>query len=185
MKWYLLKTWTGREEELAEEIRRAIPSHLYQECFVMYQERIWRRQQRSIVHVEPMWPGCVFLTCEESHLSQKRDIIFRCLKGTLSVARLLSDGDLSVLPMMKEDVDFLTKISGKDHVVKLSTVLKSEDGQVSQISDPLKVCCGQIERVQFKKRYAMVRHRLWGKDQAIVLGIILKEDRERELLYEK
>ena len=29
----------------------------------------------------------------------------------------------------------------------------------------------------------MVRHRLWGEEQAIVLGIILKEDRDQMLLY--
>ncbi|RKI98591.1 hypothetical protein D7X87_26595, partial [bacterium D16-54] len=29
-----------------------------------------------------------------------------------------------------------------------------------------------------KKRYAMVRHKLWGEERAIVLGIMLKEDRE-------
>ena len=36
----------------------------------------------------------------------------------------------------------------------------------------------KIERIQLKKRYAMVRHKLWGEERAIVLGIMLKEDRE-------
>ena len=44
MQWYLLKTWTGREEELVKEIRRTVPSYMYEDVFVIYTERIWRRQ---------------------------------------------------------------------------------------------------------------------------------------------
>ena len=62
MQWYLIKTWAGREEELVKKIRRTIPKQRFCECFVIYQERIWRKQQKSIVHVEPLFPGCVFLT---------------------------------------------------------------------------------------------------------------------------
>lgn len=177
MLWYLLKTWVGREEELAKEIRRTVPASMYGECFVIRQERIWRKQQRSIVHVEPLFPGCVFLTCKESGALFNRSGQIPLLEG------LMACGNLTLFPMMEEDVDFLIKISGEDHIVRLSYVMKDEQGKICKISDPLKACKGQIERYQFKKRYAMVRRRLWGEDQAIVLGIILKEDAERKLLY--
>ncbi|MCI8661447.1 MAG: hypothetical protein HFG54_14590 [Lachnospiraceae bacterium] len=178
MQWYLLKTWVGREAELIKEIRRTVPPYMYGECFVIRQERIWRKQQRSVVHVEPLFPGCVFLTCRETGQ------LFKRLEQIPSMAGLMAHGSLTVLPMMKEDVDFLTKISGPDHMVRLSYVTKNEQGQICNMSDPLKACQGQIERYQFKKRYAMVRHWLWGEEQAIVMGIILKEDAERKLLYE-
>ena len=99
MKWYLLKTWEGKEEELVREIRSSVPPSLYEECFVIYQERIWRRKQRSIVHVENLFPGCVFLTCRERccfERTEKTDSLF------------------SILPMMEEDVNFLEKISGEE-----------------------------------------------------------------------
>lgn len=177
MLWYLLKTWVGKEEELVKEIQRTVPSYMYRECFVIYQERIWRKQQRSVIHVEPLFPGNAFLTCREP------DPLSGRLEQIPSMAKLMACGNLTVLPMMREDGEFLTKISGKDHIVRLSYVLKDEQGQICKISDPLQACRGQIERYQFKKRYAMVRHRLWGEDQAIALGIILKEDAERKLLY--
>ncbi|MCI8661608.1 MAG: hypothetical protein HFG54_15425 [Lachnospiraceae bacterium] len=178
MRWYLLKTWVGKEKELVNEITRTVPSFLYNECFVIYQERIWRKQQRSVVHVEPLFPGCVFLTCEEQGFLIKR------FEQIPAIANLLACKNLTILPMMKEDGEFLKKISGEDHMVKLSYVLKNEQGQVCRISEPLGICREQIEKYQFKKRYAMIRHRLWGEDQAIVLGIMLKEDAERKLLYE-
>lgn len=188
MDWYLLKTWTGQEEELVKEIRRSVPQDLYQECFVIYQERIWRRQQKSIVHVEPLFPGCVFFTCQGRGVFGKADgmegrmeertSFFRRLEGESSLAQRMACGDLVFFPVMKEDVEFLTAISGKDHVVRLSYVEKNDQGQIDRISEPLKTCQRQIERIQFKKRYAMVRHKLWGEERAIVLGIMLKEDRE-------
>lgn len=157
VQWYLLKTWAGMEEELVKEIRRRIPSSFYQECFVIYQERVWRKQQRSIVHRKPLFPGCVFLIGE------------RC------------DGlmHFNLLPIMRKDVQFLEKISGKEHLVKLAYVQKDEEGKIHTLSEPLNSCQEQIERFQFKKRYAMVRCRLWGEEQVLVLGIMLKEDENR------
>lgn len=178
MTWYLLKTWMGKEEELVKEIRRTVSPDIYGECFVIYQERIWRRQQRSVVHVEPLFPGCVFLTCEKSGSH------FVKLEKIPALAKLMDCGHFTAFPMMKEDVDFLVKISGKDHMVRLSYVLKDEQGQIRKLTDPLRACRGQIERYQFKKRYAMIRRRLWGEERAIALGIILKEDAEQKLLYE-
>lgn len=178
MWWYLLKTWIGKEEDLVNEIRRTVPPSMYHECFVIYHERIWRKQQRSVVHMELLFPGYVFLTSKET------GSLFHGLGQIPAIAGLMICGGLTILPMMKEDGEFLTKISGKDHIVRLSYVLKDDQGQVCRVSEPLEVCKDYIERYQFKKRYAMVRHRLWGEEQAIVLGIILKEDAEQKLLYE-
>lgn len=178
MLWYLLKTWVGKEKALVNEIIRMVPSSMYHECFVIYQERIWRKQQRSVVHVEPLFPGSVFLTCEGTSSPINR------LEQIPAIANLVASGGLTIFPMMKEDGEFLKKISGEDHMVRLSYVLKDEQGQICGISEPLQTCRGQIEKYQFKKRYAMIRHRLWGEDRVIALGIILKEDGERKLLYE-
>lgn len=177
MYWYLLKTWMGKEEELRKEIHRTIPSYLYKECFVIYQERIWRKQQRSIVHVEPLFPGCVFLTCEN------RGSIYESSNQISAIERLLVCSGSEIFPVMEEDAEFLQKISGKDHMVKLSSVIQDDQGQIRQISGPLKICMRQMKRCQLKKRYAIVHRRLWGEDQVIVLGIRLKEDIDRKLLY--
>lgn len=178
MLWYLLKTWVGKEKALVNEIIRMVPSSMYHECFVIYQERIWRKQQRSVVHVEPLFPGSVFLTCEGTSFPINR------FEQVSAIAKLVASGGLTIFPMMREDGEFLEKISGEDHMVRLSYVLKDEQGQICRISEPLQTCRGQIEKYQFKKRYAMIRHRLWGEDRVIAMGIILKEDADRKFLYE-
>lgn len=179
MLWYLLKTWAGREEELVGEIQRTIPSCQYKECFVVYQERIWRRQQKNILHLERLFPGCVFLTCEDCG---REGFPYPSARANKDRGKTMVWGSFAMLPMTKEDGDFLEKISGEDHVVRLSYIEKDKNGKIGQVSGPLKRCAGQVERYQFKKRYAMVRRRLWGEDQAIVLGIMLKDDREKMLL---
>ncbi len=176
MLWYLLKTWAGREEELVKVIHKTIPSYQYKECFVIYQERIWRRQQRSIVHRERLFPGCVFLTCEDSG---KEDFLPRCPEKNPDIGNRMAWGNIAILPMMPKDGEFLEKISGTDHVVRLSYVQKEEGGEIALVSGPLKKCAGQMERIQLKKRYAVVRCRLWGEEQAMALGIMLREDKGR------
>ncbi len=44
MSWYVLQTRAGQEEKLAELISKMIPRGLYGECFVVYQEQLWRRK---------------------------------------------------------------------------------------------------------------------------------------------
>lgn len=173
MEWYLLKTWAGREEELVQKIRRTVPQSMYKECFVIYQERIWRKQQRSIVHVEPLFPGCVFLIRESGSAGNKQN---DSPEGKEAKGPEFGLDGLHPLPVMQEDAQFLEKLSGKEHMVRLSYVQKDGEGKIDRLSGPLNGCRGQIERFQLKKRYAMVRHKLWGEEQVLVLGILLKED---------
>ena len=204
MRWYLLKTWTGREEELVDEIHRTVPPCLYREAFVIYSQRVWRHQGRSIVHSEPLFKGCVFLTCKRTEPA------FWRLEQVPAISRLTAAGSVSVFPLMEEDAEFLEKISGDGHVVRLSHVLK-ENGQekenpwredtgagqnsgrtegtgeeplIYKISGPLEECLEDVESIEFRKRFVKLRRELWGEEQVIALGIVLNEDVEQKMLYE-
>ena len=204
MRWYLLKTWHGREEELVDEIRRTVPPCLYREAFVIYSQRVWRRQGRSIVHSEPLFKGCVFLTCKRT------EPVFRRLEQVPAISRLMAAGFVSVFPLIEKDAEFLEKISGDDHVVRLSHVLKENrqekenlwpentgagqnSGQtegtgaeplIYKISGPLEECLKDVESIEFRKRFVKLRRKLWGEEQVIALGIILNEDVGQRMLYE-
>ena len=207
VQWYLLKTWAGREEELVREVQKIVPPQMYEECFVIWQERIWRKQQKSIVHMEPLFPGCVFLTCREREAgTEGKDLPgnedaagYKAIAGNKAVtenglflpflekipaaAQMMDGGIFTIFPMTGEDGQFLEKISGDEHVVRLSYVQKDEEGNICKLSEPLKVFQGQVERFQLKKRYAMVRHRLWGEERTFVLGIVLNEDGGEKFRY--
>lgn len=182
MRWYLLRTWIGREEELVKEIRRTVPPHLYHEAFVIYNERIWRRQGKNVVHVEPLFKGCVFLTCKDA------EPLFCRLERAPSMPRLMAAGGVDAFPLTDEDGEFLRRVSGEDHVVRLSRLLK-EDGEENdngayRISGPLEDCAADIEHIEFRKRFVKLRRRLWGEDRTFALGMVLKEDLEQGVAYE-
>ena len=44
MRWYVLQTKTGGEEKLADMIRKLLAPELYEECFTVYFEQLWRRR---------------------------------------------------------------------------------------------------------------------------------------------
>ena len=140
VQWYLLKTWAGREEELVREVQKIVPPQMYEECFVIWQERIWRKQQKSIVHMEPLFPGCVFLTCREREAgTEGKDLPgnedaagYKAIAGNKAMtenglflpflekipaaAQMMDGGIFTIFPMTGEDGQFLEKISGNEHV---------------------------------------------------------------------
>ncbi len=170
MKWYALKTWVGREEELAELIREAIPQQLYEDCFVILHERLWRRERRNILHKEVLFPGFVFLTCGES------ESFFRYLEQAPVVSRMMAEGEFSIFPMDAKETDFLERLQDQEHVVRLSYVSTDGMGHVFHIEGPLALCQEKVEKYGFKKRFAIIRLQLMQKEITAALGIYLNED---------
>ena len=143
MLWYKLKTWHGGEETLVKEIRRSVPPYLYNDVFVIYNERNLRRQQQNRIEPEPLFPGCVFLTCQET------DSLFRRLEKIPAIWRLISTGYLSMFPLQEQDAQFLETISGKDHMVHVSYVIReSGDEDIYRIYGPLEYILDGIEKIR-------------------------------------
>ena len=65
MSWYVIQTYTGREEKLVKMMNRIVPRELYGECFVAYHEQLRCRKQENQVHVERIFPGYAFITSEK------------------------------------------------------------------------------------------------------------------------
>ena len=178
MLWYKMKTWYGGEEALVKEIRRTVPPYLYKDVFVIYNERNLRRQQRSVIELEPLFKGCVFLTCEDT------ESLLRRLDRIPAIARLIATGYLSMFPLMEKDARFLEAISGEDHVVHLSYVLRESAGSAyCRVYGPLEYLLDGIEKIRFSSRFAKTRKDLWGEDTVIPLGLLLDVDVGMKALY--
>ena len=176
--WYKMKTWYGGEEALVKEIRRTVPPYLYKDVFVIYNERNLRRQQQSVIELEPLFKGCVFLTCEGT------EPLFRRLEKIPAISRLIATGYLSMFPLMEKDARFLEAISGEDHVVHLSYVLRESAGSAyCRIYGPLEYLLDDIEKIRFSSRFAKTHKNLWGEDTIIPLGLLLDVDVGAKALY--
>lgn len=179
MLWYVLQTKTGGEEKLMEMIRRIVPKGLYGECFVVYHEQLWRRQQQTFVHVKRAFPGYVFIT------SREPEALFFCLKQIPAMTKMMTDEDSFFLSLEPEEAVFLEQLMDERHVIGLSYLETDGNGNIYQVSGPLASCIPRIVRCKYGKRYVIVRLQIHGKEKDILLGIILKEDICREIQYGK
>ncbi len=177
--WYVIQTLTGREEELVRMVRRILPKEVYTDCFVAYYERVWRRQQRSLVHVERLFPGYVFILADDP------DEIYQRLKDVPAMSRLISDGMFTFLPLEAGEEAFFEEMLDAEHIVRLSYVEKDVRGRVFRITGPLKQYAEKVQQYQYKKRYVLVRVQLLGHEKLVALGIILQEDIRQEIAYGK
>ena len=179
MHWYVLQTKTGGEEKLVEMIQRMIPGKFYGECFVIYHEQLWRRQQQNFIHVKRAFPGYVFIT------SREPEALFFCLKKLPAMVKMMAHDDDFFLPVEAEEEAFLKQMMNEQHVIGLSYLETDGKGRILRAAGPIKSCISQIVRLKFGKRYALVRLRLLGREKEIFFGIVLKEDLKEELWYGK
>lgn len=177
--WYAIQTITGQEEKLVRMVKRILPETVYEDCFVTYYERIWRRQQQSVIHVERLFPGYVFI------ISENPDAVYQKLKDVPAMSRLVSDGMFTFLPLEEDEKRFFQDMFDGDHVIRISYVEKDDKGMICRIAGPIAQCVDQVVRWQYKKRYALIGMRLLGKEKQICLGIILKEDAQHAISYGK
>lgn len=179
MLWYVLQTKTGGEEKLVEMIHRMVPEKWYGECFVVYHEQLWRRQQKTFVHRKRAFPGYVFIT------SREPEALFFCLKKLPAMARMMADENFFFLSLEPEEAVFLQQMMDEQHVIGLSYLETDGEGKILYVSGPLRTCASRIVYCRFGKRYAIVRMQLLGKEKEVLFGIILKEDICREIPYRK
>ncbi len=177
--WYVMQTMTGKEEELVMMIQTIIPTSVYKDCFVAYYERMWRRQQQSIIHVERMFPGYVFIITEDP------EQLFLQLKRVPAMSKMMADASYTFLALDPEEEQFFQDMLALDHVVHLSYVKTNSQKQVLRVSGPLKKYMLNVVRYQFKKRYAIIRLTLLGEEKTVPLGILLDEDIQQEIEFGK
>ena len=179
MNWYVLQTMTGEEEKLVTMIRKMLPSDLYDECFVLYCEQLWRRHEGAFVHVARAFPGYVFITAE------RPDKLYLELKRVPAMSRLIAGDNLYFLAIEPEEAAFLNQIMNENHVIGLSYLSTDGHGHVRQTAGPLRSCLKQVVRYNYRRRSAVIRLSLAGSEKQIPLGIILPEDIRRQLRYGK
>ena len=143
--WYVIQTMSGQEEHVIQMIRKIVPSELYTDCFTLYYERLWRKQQKSIVHVERLFSGYVFI------ITDCPQEIFFHLKDVPALSKLMSDPNFVFLPLNQDEETFFSQVSDDEHVVRLSYVKTGAGGHILRIRDVYKrqavfcICAEKLE----------------------------------------
>ncbi len=121
--WYVIQIMTGKEEMMREMITRNLPSKMYEDCFYIRRERIWRLNGEKVCHVETMFPGYLFVTTEDP------EAIYWKLREIPGLTKLLRTEESQFLSVSPEEQDFLEDLIDKDEekIVRLSEVTLDEE----------------------------------------------------------
>ena len=179
MLWYAIQTYTGKEENLTEMIRRIVPEGCIGECFVPYFEQLHCWHQQNQIRVMRLFPGYIFLSSDDI------GSLFQWLKRVPAMSKIMSAGAFEFTSMYDGEAEFLLQMMDADHIVRLTYVATDGKNHVSYLSGPLEKCRDRIQDYQFRKRYAQVRLQIAGQEKTARAGIILNDDVRRETAYEK
>lgn len=179
MLWYVIQTYTGKEQKLIEMIRRIIPAKLYGECFTVYHEQLRIRGQENQIHVERVFPGYAFISSDDPQA------LFLHLKSVPAMSKMMADGEFCFTPLEDTEAEFMLSIMDTDHVIRLTYVATDGHDHVTYLSGPLENCGGHIAGYRFRKRFALVRLSISGQEKEVRMGIILNDDIRREVTYGK
>lgn len=172
--WYVIQVTTGKEEAMKLLIETRLSSRLYERCFYIKRERIWRRGGECILHLETMFPGYLFV------ITDQPVELYMQLKKIPQFTRLLRTEDEVFLTVEEDEKQFLLNLLDEDDedTVRLSTVILNENQEIISVEGPLKHYVGAIVKKKLRLRYVMIDVVLFGKKRTVLVGIRLNEEEE-------
>ena len=172
--WYAIQTVTGNEEEAIGSIRKMVDKDVYEDCFLLKREAVWRIQGACKVHVERLFPGYVFVSTE----SPKE--LYQQLKGVSSYTKILGKEEEEFYPVSAEEEGFLKELLNGDeeYTVRLSPVEVDEQGEIVECGRPLEGYLDRVIKKRIRLRYVIIRVHLFGRDREILMGIQLGGDED-------
>lgn len=165
--WHVIQVTTGKEEEMRLLIEKEADPDLYDRCFYIKRERIWRRDGQCIVHVETMFPGYLFVITD-----RPKDLYWK-LKEIPQFTKMLRTEDEVFLSVAKDEQEFLENLlnGDKEDIVRLSKVKLNEKKEIISAEGPLKYYMGNIVKKKTRLRYVMIDVVLFGKKRTVLIGI--------------
>lgn len=178
--WYVIQVMTGKEEAVKAVIEDRLDRTLYERCFLIRRERIWRRDGKFIVHLETMFPGYLFISTDMPGR------VYNQLKSIPQFTKVLKLEEEQFLAVADDEQEFLRNMLNHDpqDIVRLSKVTLDEQKKIVAAEGPLQSYVGYIVRQKLRLRYVMVETRLFGKERTVLVGIRTGEE-EKEIERKK
>ncbi len=148
MSWFVIQVRTGSEQTVCDKIRMRVPQKLWEDCFVPQIENIYKKAGEYRKVIRPLFPGYVFVVCEEPVP------VAAALQAVPDFARLLKSGEAFV-PLCPNEVDYLMKLAGENRKVEMSTGYIVGD-KICITEGPMRGLDGDIRKIDRHKRVAWV-----------------------------
>ena len=177
--WYVMRTLTGREQELADMIDHILKKQGYRSCFVIYQEVVWRADGAFKVCNKPMFPSYVFVDTD------RPDEFFYLLRRVPRLSRMLGSNG-TFWTVKKEEQELLCKMRAAGlrkkqdpiFLIRRSAVTVDAEGNILTAEGPLKEFVGQIVKKRLRKRSVVIEIPFLGEKKRIALGIRVAGEEE-------
>ena len=169
--WYVIQVKNGQESLTCQLIQTIIKNKTLVECFFPQRERMRKLSGKWSIIKEKLFPGYVFIVTDYP------EEIFLQLKNVPKLTKLLGDNQGNFIPLKDNEINFIQRWGGKDHVANISKVIIEKGNRVNILEGNLKDYEGEIIKVNLHKRIAVVRTTFMGSTTDVHMGIeILRKE---------
>jgi transcriptional antiterminator NusG len=164
--WYVIWTFSGKEERLRSAIEKNVPSDAYNRCAIP-KRKIKKRIRGKWESVEQrLFPSYVFVETED--IGRFNDE----LKKIHGFSVILHNEDDYYCPLSRDEKHFLLSLIGLGETVEESIGIK-KGSEIVVISGPLVGMEGQIRKIDRHKRIAILEMELFSRKTEVKVSLEL------------
>ena len=171
--WYVVQTRSGNEENVSELMKKLTDPADCKRCFIPLYEDVRKKDGKGRIFLHHFFPGYFFV---ETDTPEK---VFRTAKRIPEFTRVLGsrekEGEITFLPVGKEDEDFLESLLDQG-VMRVSYIKRSTSGRIEKIVGPLEKYSSHITKLDVMRRRAIVEIELFGKKRKLKFGLWTDDD---------
>jgi transcriptional antiterminator NusG len=165
--WYVLQCQSGKEETVLRACRKAVSPEAIEDAFLFRCERLWRSDGAWKPVIRTMFPGYVFL---ESSRPELLSAELERYAGVNLFRPMEEPGYL--IPVYEEEEERLRELCGKRRILQISYGYRDrESGRDRFVHGPLKDWAGQIQTIDWHRRFARLEIPLARRRAVIWAGI--------------
>ncbi len=167
--WYVIQTLGGQEEKTADMIKKQIPSHYIEECFVPKRERMKKFHGSWNKVEEILFRGYVFAS------SEKPEELYQELRGIPRLTKVIGREKGYFYSLTMEEEMLIRGIGDQNHKTGLSRVQIEDGEKIRVIQGPLGGYIGDVVKVNLHKREVVIKVKFMGKPVNLFMGIEMVE----------
>ncbi len=179
--WYVIRTFTGKEDEICMWINTCVDKSLYTRCFVPLFQDVVRRGGVGHIIIRKMFDGYLFL---ETDKPEEVETGLKMMPGYASILSITDTDGKMFLPISASEEVFLDTIL-VDGMMRVSYVSVYRDHKVVEAIGPLEHYVDKIVDMNLHHRRAIAKIPLMGEERRIKFGLWLENDPELELIEEE
>ena len=162
--WYAVQVRSGHEEMIERTCEILVGHDYYKECFIPKTKKMKKFKGKWVFKEEILFKGYIFM------ISDHVDELFNELKKVPDLTKVLGKKDDIIFPIYKEEVKYLMKFGGVEHIVDVSSGYIEGD-TVHVTEGPLIGQEGNIRKIDRHKRIAYVDVSLFGQVTTVQVGL--------------